>query len=59
MDDLKACILGAFVAIGIVCLIAIIAHEVRKGPGNRRTGLPAPRPDERSSLEQFRRIINS
>lgn len=54
----QAGIVGMFAAVGITCLIALIVHEVRKGPGNRRTGLPKPRPDERSSIDQFRRIIN-
>jgi len=54
----NAGIVGAFAAVGIACLIAWIVREVRKGPGNRRTGLPRPRPDERSSIEQFKRMHN-
>lgn len=56
--DLEICLAGAFAAIGATCLIGWITHEVRKGPGNQRTGLPAPRPDERSSIEQFKRMHN-
>lgn len=58
MDDLKVCLLGAFAAMFFTCLVVWIVAEVRKGPGNRRTGLPAPRSDERSSIEQFKRIHN-
>jgi hypothetical protein len=40
-------------AFGFACIfIGCVKHKKR----NRRTGLPAPRPDERSSLEQFKRI---
>lgn len=53
----QAGIIGAVVAIGITSLIAVIVSEVRKGPGNRRVGLPTPRPDSRSSIEQFKRIV--
>lgn len=42
MDDLKACILGAFAAMFFTCMVVWIVAEVRKGPGNRRTGLPPP-----------------
>lgn len=58
MDDLKACIIGAFATMFFTCMVVWIVAEVRKGPGNRRTGLPQPRSDERSSIDQFRRIIN-
>ena len=57
----QAGIVGAFLAVGIVCLVVLVVHEVRKGPPkrtNRRTSLPAPRPDERSSIEQFKRMHN-
>jgi hypothetical protein len=37
------------------CLCALVPACTRT-KRNRRTGLPAPRPDERSSLEQFKRI---
>jgi hypothetical protein len=44
MDDLKACILGGFAAMFFASVIALIVHEVRKGPPkfNRRIGLPPP-----------------
>lgn len=56
----QAGILGAFGAMFFVCMAVWVAHEVRKGPKltNRRTGLPAPRADERSSIEQFKRMHN-
>lgn len=54
----QAGILGAFGAMFFTCLIALVVHEVRKGPGNRRTGLPQPSADERSSIEQFKRMHN-
>lgn len=38
----QLCTISAFVAVGIACLIGIVAKEVRKGPGNKRTGLPPP-----------------
>lgn len=40
----QAGIVGAFLAVGMVCLVVLVAHEVRKGPPkrNRRTGLPPP-----------------
>lgn len=48
-----------FGGVALICATCLIAIEVRKGPGksNRRRGLPAPRPDERNSIEQFKRII--
>jgi hypothetical protein len=56
MDDLDIALAGAFAFGLLVCIVCVVVHEVRKGPRNRRTGLPAPRPDERSSIEQFKRI---
>jgi hypothetical protein len=39
-------IVGAYLAIALTCVIALlvrwIVREVRKGPGNKRTGLPPP-----------------
>lgn len=40
--NVPAGIVGAFAATGLFCLVAWITSEVRKGPGNRRTGLPPP-----------------
>lgn len=54
--NVQAGILGAMAAVGIFSLIAWIVIEVRKGPRNKRVSLPQPRPDERSSIEQFKRI---
>lgn len=38
----QAGILGAFGAMFFASLIALVVHEVRKGPKNRRRGLPPP-----------------
>lgn len=58
----QAGIAGMFVAITIACGLVVLGGTVtralRKAPRNRRTGLPAPQPDERSSIEQFKRIHN-
>lgn len=36
LDDLEICLAGAFGAIAVVCaLVAIITHEVKKGPPKR------------------------
>jgi hypothetical protein len=36
LDDLEICLLGAFIALGIVCgLVLLISQEVKKGPGKR------------------------
>jgi hypothetical protein len=46
--------LGALGYSGICALLC-----VRRQKRNRRIGLPAPRPDSRNSIEQFRRIHQS
>ena len=56
--NVQAGILGAMAAVGIVSLVSWIVIEVRKGPRNKRVGLPQPRADERSSIEQFKRMHN-
>jgi hypothetical protein len=42
--------------IAVVALIALISMRPRRRPRNKRTGLPIPRPDDRSSIEQFKRM---
>jgi hypothetical protein len=41
--------------IGFITVVVLVTVRPRRR--NKRTGLPAPRPDERNSIEQFRRII--
>ena len=41
----------------IVATLCAIVPAITRPRRNRRTNLPPPRPDERSSIEQFRRII--
>lgn len=51
------CLFGGITSLALA--VWLIEREVRKGPGripNRRTRLPAPRYDERSSIEQFKRM---
>jgi len=43
------------VLIGFMALVVLVTVRPRRR--NKRTGLPAPRPDERNSIEQFKRII--
>lgn len=38
----QAGIIGAFVAVGVGCLVYLIWVEVRRGPGNRKHNLPPP-----------------
>lgn len=40
--NVQAGILGAMALVGLFSLIAWIVAEVRKGPTNKRTGLPPP-----------------
>jgi len=40
----------------VFAILCAIVPAVTRPRRNKRTGLPAPRPDERSSIEQFRRI---
>lgn len=46
------CALLAGIALGFICG----AFDSRK-PRNRRTGLPAPKPDSRDSLAEFKRLM--
>lgn len=59
-DDLDILGFWLFCMLALVCGTVIVIREVRKGPPkrNRRRALPMPRPDERSSIEQFKRIHN-
>ncbi len=41
----------------IAFLLLVVACTVRPKRRNKRIGLPAPRPDERNSIEQFKRIV--
>ncbi len=52
--ETRPLILGALAF--AVFLIAFAAGADRKAKRNRRTGLPAPKPDPRGSIEQFRRM---
>ena len=45
-------IFGTF---GLICAVGIAWPRKR----NKRTGLPAPRRDNRSSIEQFKRMHNT
>jgi hypothetical protein len=41
---------------GPMLLLALAGMRPRRRPRNKRTSLPTPRPDERSSIEQFKRM---
>ena len=45
----------------VICLLFILLAVVTwpRKRGNRRVALPAPKPDERSSIEAFRRIMSA
>jgi hypothetical protein len=49
-------LIGLCLGFIVCCLIGAVLGRPKP---NRRTGLPAPRPDERSSIEQFKRIHQS
>lgn len=49
-------------AAGLLCtafMVVIALASVKPRRRNRRVGLPAPRHDERNSIEQFRRMNQS
>lgn len=42
---------------GISAFGLMVLITTRPRRKNKRAGLPAPRPDERNSIEQFKRIV--
>lgn len=45
-----------WLSVWAVGMLAIVGYRWRPKRRNRRVGLPDPRPDPRSSIEQFKRI---
>jgi hypothetical protein len=57
-DDLD--LAGLLVCLVLLAIWALFSFLLAcRRPRNKRTGLPAPKPDARSSIEQFRRIHTS
>jgi hypothetical protein len=49
----QSALLGLCGAFLLLCVLSAASSRPKR---NRRVGLPAPKPDPRSSIEQFKRI---